>query len=237
VQEIYGASLKNAKSLEAAHLESTVFLNRGDHFDVVGLPFEAQLAPAFAICAADFDGDGHEDLFLSQNFFAVPADTPRCDAGRGLLLRGDGNGGFSAVPGQESGIAVHGEQRGAATCDYDGDGRVDLAVSQNGAETKLYRNAAAKPGLRVRLRGPAGNPSAIGATLRPVSKDRKGPARELHAGSGYWSQDSAVQVVCAPEPPNQLTIRWPGGKTTTLNIPVGARELAADVDGRLSVLR
>jgi len=42
----------------------------------------------------------------------------------------------------------------AVLCDFDGDGRLDLAVSQNAAETKLYKNVAARPGLRVRLKGP-----------------------------------------------------------------------------------
>jgi len=46
--------------------------NRGDHFLVAPLPFEAQVAPAFGVCVADLDGDGYEDVFLSQNCFAVP---------------------------------------------------------------------------------------------------------------------------------------------------------------------
>jgi len=46
------------------------FLNHGDHFEAIPLPAEAQLAPAFAVLLGDFDGDGAEDVFLSQNFFA-----------------------------------------------------------------------------------------------------------------------------------------------------------------------
>src|SRR6185436_8649642 len=103
-----------------------------------------------------------EDAFLSQNFFAMNPETPRNDAGRGLWLKGDGHGKLVAVPGQESGIKVYGEQRGSALCDYDGDGRVDLVVTQNGAETRLFHNTIAKPGLRVRLKGPSGNRKGIG---------------------------------------------------------------------------
>src|SRR6185295_15822005 len=159
---------------------STVFLNRGDHFIGLTLPLEAQLAPAFAVCAGDLDGDGHEDLFLSQNFFATHPEYSRHDAGRGLWLRGDGRGSFAAVAGQESGLMIYGEQRGAALCDYDGDGRTDLAVSQNAAQTKLYRNTGAKPGLRVPLLRPPGNPTAVGAMLRLVAGQKMGPAREIH---------------------------------------------------------
>ncbi|TMP96051.1 MAG: CRTAC1 family protein [Verrucomicrobia bacterium] len=235
--QIYGPSLKEARSVEVSTLESMVFLNRGDHFEGRPLPPEAQLAPAFALCVADFDGDGKEDLFVSQNFFAVAPDSSRCDAGRGLWLRGDGQGGLSAVSGQESGILVYGEQRGAALCDYDQDGRVDLVVTQNGAETKLYHNVGGQAGLRVRLRGPAANPRAVGAQMRLSFGTRQGPMREIHAGSGYWSQDSAVQVLGRPEPPTQIQVRWPGGRVTTSALPEKAREISIDSTGKLEVLR
>jgi hypothetical protein len=208
-----------------------VFLNRGDHFEVRPLPLEAQFSPAFAVCVADLDGDGAEDVFLSQNFFAVDGDTSRYDAGRGLVLRGDGQGGFVPVPGQDSGVRAYGEQRGAALCDYDADGRVDLVVSQNGAETRLYRNTGGRPGLRVRLQGPPGNPHAIGAVLQLVSGGRAGPARELHAGSGYWSVDAATTVLHAAAPATALRVRWPGGRTTTTELPSGAREVTVDAAG------
>jgi enediyne biosynthesis protein E4 len=222
-----------AKSLEATWLETSVFLNRGDHFELRPLPIEAQFSPAFGVNVGDLDGDGTEDIFLSQNFFAVDGDTSRYDAGRGLCLAGDGQGNFRPMPGQQSGVQVYGEQRGSALADFDRDGRVDLVVSQNGAETKLYRNTGAKPGLLVRLAGPAGNASGVGAVLRLISGKVTGPAREIHAGSGYWSQDSAVQVLCGPEQPTQLWVRWPGGKVTTTDLPAGAREIAVDVAGKL----
>jgi hypothetical protein len=230
--EIYGDSWNKLKELRVTHLESTVFLNRAAGFEAVPLPPEAQIAPAFAVCAGDVDGDGHEDLFLSQNFFAVHPEYSRHDAGRGLWLRGNGRGGFAAMPGQESGLNAYGEQRGAALCDYDGDGRIDLAVSQNAAQTKLYRNSKAKSGLRVRLVGPSGNPSAVGAILRLMAGQKKGPSREVHAGSGYWSQDSAVQVLSLSETPTHLWVRWPGGREQTVAVPAGAKEMVVDSAGK-----
>ena len=237
LQDIYGDKLKTARVVEANTLTSMIFLNRGDHFEAIPLPMEAQWAPAYGICVADMDGNGTEDIFLSQNFFAVNPDDWRHDAGRGLWLRGDGHGKFEAVPGQESGVAIYGEQRGCAVCDFDGDGRVDLAVTQNGNATRLYQNRGAKPGLRVRLQGSPGNPSGVGATLRLNFGERLGPAREIQAGSGYWSQNSVVQVMATPEAPTHIWIRWPGGKTTTTALTAGAKEISVDLNGTLKVLR
>jgi enediyne biosynthesis protein E4 len=237
VEEVLGGRITAAKKAEANWLETTVFLNRGDHFEVHVLPVEAQMAPAFGCCVADFDGDGNEDLFLAQNFFPAESGVPRYDAGRGLLLKGDGMGGFKPVPGQVSGIEVYGEQRGAAVCDFDGDGRLDLAVTQNGAETRLYRNVTGKPGLRVRLHGPANNPQAFGAVLRLKILDHWGPAREVHGGAGYWSQDSVVQVLSSLQTAQELEIHWFGGARSIYEIPVGAREVLADVDGTIKVVK
>ena len=230
VAEVIGPRLSLAAQVSANTLAHTVFLNQGERFEAVEMPIEAQLSPGFYIGVADFDGDGHEDIFMSQNFFASELHTPRSDAGRGLWLRGDGTGALTAISGQVSGIKVYGEQRGAALGDYDGDGRIDLVVSQNGAATKLYHNVGAKVGLRVRLIGLAGNRQAIGATIRLVYEDGFGPAREIHLGSGYWSQDSVVQVMGARSPVKSIWVRWPGGKITETQIPEGATEITVAFD-------
>jgi hypothetical protein len=228
VREILGSRESLTKSWSANTLDTMVFMNRGDRFEARSLAIEAQLAPAFGLAVADFDGDGNEDVFLAQNFFALPPDPSRSryDAGRGALFAGDGRGGFRCLSSAQSGIAVYGEGRGAAVCDFDGDGRVDLAVGQNASTTKLFRNAAGRPGLRVRLAGPAMNPAGIGARIR-VEYDggRLGPCRELHAGSGHWSQDAAVQVLGLAEAPRFVQVSWPGGKTARVPVPPGAAEL------------
>jgi len=232
IEEILGERLKQTKVLEAQWLESTVFLNRVDHWEAVELPGEAQYAPGYGLSVGDMDGDGKEDVFMSQNFFGVDEESTRSDAGRGVWLRGDGQGGFEAVGGQQSGVKVYGEGRGSALCDYDGDGRVDLVVGQNGGETKLYHNVGAKPGLRVKLEGPEGNPTGVGAVLRLRYGSALGPAREVHGGGGYWSQDSAVQVLGTPANPTSLWVRWPGGKTQEIEVPQGAHELKVRINGQ-----
>ena len=225
VDAVLGPAAARAVRVGATTFDQTVFLNRGDHFEVRSLPTEAQLAPAFGAVVSDFNGDGKEDLFLAQNFFPTEINTMRYDAGAGLLMLGDGHGNFRAQTVLASGIAVAGDQRGAAAADYDGDGRVDLAVSQNGAAMTLWHNRGAMPGVRVRLEGPASNPLGIGVQLRVVAGAVRGAAREVHAGSGYWSMDAATQVLARPVGATAVWVRWPGGAEQTVPIAAEQREV------------
>ncbi|MDE2721218.1 FG-GAP-like repeat-containing protein [Candidatus Palauibacter polyketidifaciens] len=239
VNEILEQPADLLPTVEATTLAHTVFINRGGSFEAFDLPRESQLAPAFHAGVADMDGDGHEDVFLSQNLFALRGEADRNDGGRGLWLRGDGTGALTPVPGQRSGIAVYGEQRGAAFADYDGDGRVDVLVSQNAAGTKLYRNTGAKPGLRVRLRGGPGNPAAIGAAIRlEYAGGALGPLRAVRAGGGYWSQDDPVQVMGLAAEPTAVRVRWPDGSETVtpLDAPTPL-EVTIEATGALAARR
>ena len=54
------------KHIQVKTLDSMVFLKRGDRFEARPLPIEAQFSPVLAICVADFDADGNQDLFLAD---------------------------------------------------------------------------------------------------------------------------------------------------------------------------
>ena len=73
---------------------------------------------AFGVAVADFDNDGHEDIFVAS-------------AGRNTLYHNNGNGTFSDVT-LASGIGTKPQDVlsvGAAWFDYDNDGLLDLVVS------------------------------------------------------------------------------------------------------------
>jgi hypothetical protein len=64
--------------------------------------------------------------------------------------------------------------------------------------------------------------------------DRLGAAREIHAGSGYWSQDAAVQVLGLPETPTHLWVRWPGGLASTVALPSNATQITVTNLGEIA---
>ena len=227
VDEVLGSQAKGAVRVGATTYDHELLLNRGTHFEPRPLPPLSQIAPAFAPVVGDFDGDGREDVFLAQNFSPTEMETPRFDAGVGAVLLGDGRGGFRVLDVGEAGVRIFGDQRGAAAADYDGDGRLDLAVSQNGAATTLWHNVGGAPGLRVRLRESADNPLGIGTQLRVIAGDRRGAVREVHAGAGYWSMDGATTVLALPPDAQAVWVRWPGrpGREQTIPLQAGQREL------------
>ncbi|HEX6631631.1 MAG TPA: VCBS repeat-containing protein, partial [Gemmatimonadaceae bacterium] len=113
VEDIFqGAELRRATVLRANTFTSAVALGDGaGGFTLQPLPVEAQLAPVYASLADDYDGDGRVDLLLAGNFLGVPPVLGRYDASYGVLLRGDGAGGFTAVDMARSGLTITGQVR------------------------------------------------------------------------------------------------------------------------------
>lgn len=115
LEEIFGADKLGAvRRFEANELASGVFLHQaGGTFAFAPLPDEAQLAPVNAIVARDHDGDGVLDLFCAGNNFGPEPNTGRFDGSVGVLLRGDGRGGFKALLPADAGIVIPGDVRSA----------------------------------------------------------------------------------------------------------------------------
>lgn len=209
LDQIFNMNMEEVPYREINTLESMLFLNMGSGFEARPLPPDVQFSSGHSVTVADFDNDGNEDLFIAQNFFAFPDHIPRLDAGRGLVLRGDGDGNFTPLSGGESGIRIYGEQRGAAAGDLNRDGRTDLAVTQNRGDTVLLLNRTERPGLRVRLEGPESNRDAIGSSIRLAYRDGSlGPRRDIQAGSGYLSQNSRIQVMGSAGEIAAVEVTW-----------------------------
>ena len=163
ISDILGNQASAARELQANWMQTTVFLNRGNHFEARPLPMLAQLSPAFATCVGDLNGDGNEDVFLSQNFFATEGETGRYDSGYGLCLLGDGQGRFKPLLPGQSGFHVYGEQRGAALCDYDQDGRLMSSLLKTPLTRSFTTTLDRSPGCEFGCLGPM---AILGASER-----------------------------------------------------------------------
>jgi hypothetical protein len=112
VEQVFGTALSDAVLKQAETFASAIALsNRDGSYTVVTLPREAQIAPAYGILAGDFDHDGKLDLLLAGNFSGVQPEIGSMMASYGLMLHGNGHGGFTALNEARNGFVVPGETR------------------------------------------------------------------------------------------------------------------------------
>ncbi len=88
--------------------------------------------------AEDFDGDGNLDALLVGNDYGTEVFVGRYDACNGLLLRGDGKGGFKPLSMLQSGWFVPGNAKALVKLRGNA-GTCLLAASQNKDKLKLYK--------------------------------------------------------------------------------------------------
>ena len=121
-----------------------------------------------------------------------------------------------------SGLLVYGEQRSVSAADFDHDGRLDLVITQNGGQTRLYRNQSQASGLRVIVVGPPENPDSVGAKIRLLNAAGEvGPCRLISSIGGYSSQHALARVYAKPAPGLSLQVLWPDSKKVTVSIDPG----------------
>lgn len=102
------------------------------------LPALAQLSTPRAFLVADYDGDGHLDALLAGNTYETDYRNGRSDAGTGLLLKGDGAGGFTAVPSHSSGFKAACNVRDMRSIEVAG--RAAILVANNNGPVQLLTN-------------------------------------------------------------------------------------------------
>jgi hypothetical protein len=150
-QDLYVASGGNAFTIPAAPMRGRLYRNDGRGAftrDLAALP--ELYDNGGCVTPADFDGDGHIDLFLGSR--SVPGAYGRTPASR--LLRNDGRGHFVDVTASLAPqLAATGMVTSATWLDYDGDGRLDLAVVGEWMPIRLFHQESGRLVERTRAAG------------------------------------------------------------------------------------
>lgn len=127
-----------ALKLTATYTQSSYIENKGNgKFEVRPLPIMAQTAPVFGMLAQDVDGDGNLDAILVGNEHGSDMVAGRMDAFNGLVLKGDGKGGFSTLTIAQTGFYVPGNAKALVSLP-NAQGRCRLAVTENRGPLRVF---------------------------------------------------------------------------------------------------
>jgi hypothetical protein len=193
LEEIYTREcLEAATQYEVNALESVGLVRSEGGWTTTPLPWEAQMSPAFGARDIDLDGDGAEEIVVAQNWYTPQPETSRWSGALGAVLKQGEGGRWRGLRADESGLVAPGDCKALVVTDVDGNGAPDVIISQNDGRPLVFANQAGDDRfMRVRLRGPMGNPGGVGAIVSLVHADGSREVREVTAGDGYLSQSSA----------------------------------------------
>ena len=192
-----------------------------------GIGRTSLLPLTFGVAFADFDLDGALDLIGVDGHVETsvqdvqPTVTYRQPP---LLFRGQGAGRFADVTSQAGAAFVAPiVGRGLAVADFDGDGRPDVVMTENGGPAHVFRNVSEGAGKAVRLvlATNGKNRGAVGARVTCTMGGKK-RVDEVSGGDGYLSVNERTITLGlgAATKLDAVDVRWPDGTTGS------ARDLA-----------
>ena len=180
MDEVLGASERQgALVVEATDFRSCLLRNEGNgRFSLEPLPMQAQLSSINGMVAEDVDGDGALDVVLSGNDYGVEPSVGRYDAFNGLVLKGDGKGGWRPLSILESGLYLPGDQKSLVKLRGAG-GTCLLAAGQNRGPLQVMR-------WKTPVRMVPLGPSDVSAVI--TYKDGSSRKEECSYGTSFMSQ-------------------------------------------------
>jgi hypothetical protein len=175
----------------------------------------------------DYDNDSAVDVFMAEgnvlnNIRLYHPDVHYAEPKQ--MFRNTGHGTFenvSALLGPD--FLRPRVSRGAAVCDFDNDGDLDILVSNNGERPQLLRNDGgnANHWLEILLVGTRSNRDGIGARIHLVAGDLHIYGQKKGGMSYQSAQDPRLHFGLGNRTKvDSMEIKWPSGTVTRLtNLP------------------
>jgi hypothetical protein len=166
-------------------------------------------------CFADFNLDGRLDIFHTNGWESNPIDDFEHDRSRLFISQPGG----LAVDDEaaERGMTDAEQGRGVVCADFDGDGDVDIFMTNRGLENSgaFWRNedeTSDNRSLSVSLVGAGANSQAVGARVR-VTVNGAVQMREVSVNNNFTSQNPTVQVfgLGSATQADAVEVEWPDG--------------------------
>lgn len=201
---------KGAIRMKVTMLQSCYLRNEGNgKFTMIPLPQEAQVSTLNGMVADDFDKDGNPDLLISGNDYGTAVSIGRYDALNGLLLKGDGKGGFKPLSILQSGIYIPGNAKGLVKL-RSSSGKYLIAASQNKEPLKLFELKRKVSALNLRS-------DDVSAEIE--FKNGKKQKEEFYYGSSFLSQ--SARFLNVDENAISVTVFNSKGKSRVIDLDSG----------------
>jgi hypothetical protein len=207
---------------------NTLYRNTGDGFFLddshrAGLVRDSWADLSWGVGFFDFDNDGWKDVFIANGHIypqvdRAPLNTSYRQANK-LYLNSGGSRLVNVNAQAGPGLKIAKSDRGAVFADFDSDGQIDIALSALDDSPTLLMNGgvAESRWILVALAGSTSNRFGVGARVA-VRTGNLVQHREVKAGGSYASSNDprAHFGLGSSKTIDELTVKWPSGKTTRL---------------------
>lgn len=137
MNQIYGEDkLSKSLHLKVNNFNHVYLKNDNGQLTLKTLPKNFQQYAINCMAKKDVNEDGYMDVVMAGNIFDSEAETPRSDAGYGILALGNGKGNFELIPNSKSGLYIPYETQGVEFITIDNQNY--LIVANNDAPVQLY---------------------------------------------------------------------------------------------------